>query len=372
MKYALIYYKNTYNIGDDILTYAEKRFLPRVDYRIDREEMDLFVPNEDEPTAAILNGWYLHHGYTFPPSPYILPFFIGAHFSRAQMRAGDYSFLDAAAGEYLKKYGPVGCRDDQTLKLLEEHGIPGYFSGCLTLTLPRFEHVPFTGEIVLTDVPKDVERYIKSRLSDQTIVCMTHTIASEEAGLCWEDRERRAERLLKVYQGAGLVVTTRLHCALPSIALGTPVILLGTYDEDYYARISDFTKLCPCFRAQEILEGKADALLLHPSPNDSGSLEIRNSLIRACETFIAEAPQRCKHMELPAKNVYREQYIERTVNMRRTIDALLNHCANLEEAQREGLEKLTRLASISQGLLRENERLQNLLAEQNQKQVDET
>ena len=37
MKYGLLYYKDTVNIGDDIQTYAARRFLPHIDYYIDRE-----------------------------------------------------------------------------------------------------------------------------------------------------------------------------------------------------------------------------------------------------------------------------------------------------------------------------------------------
>lgn len=39
MKYGLIYYKNTHNLGDDILSYVGKKFLPKVDYYIDREHL---------------------------------------------------------------------------------------------------------------------------------------------------------------------------------------------------------------------------------------------------------------------------------------------------------------------------------------------
>ena len=46
MKYGVIYYNNTHNLGDDILSYAGKQFLPQVDYYIDREHLDVFIPNE--------------------------------------------------------------------------------------------------------------------------------------------------------------------------------------------------------------------------------------------------------------------------------------------------------------------------------------
>lgn len=361
MKYGLIYYKNTSNIGDDILSYAGKRFLPRVDYCIDREEMDLFIPKEEEFVAAILNGWYLHHGYTFPPSPYIVPFFAGTHFSRSQMCAGDFSFLNGIAAEYLKENGPVGCRDRQTMELLTEKGIGNYFSGCLTLTLPRFLNVADSGEIILTDVPKSIEAYVQEMFSNQNIVLKTHTIPPEEVGSCWEEREHKVESYLKAYQGAKLVITTRLHCALPSIALGTPVILIGNYDEDYYARLTDFAEFCPCFREQEILEGKADSALSKPEDSSTKIQELRNNLIRSCQTFIESAEEKCNGRLLPKRELYQKVYVERTVNMRQTIRLLTKHCLEIETAYREGMEKLTKLASISQELLLENERLKQLL-----------
>lgn len=80
MKYGVIYYNNTHNLGDDILSYAGKQFLPQVDYYIDREHLDVFIPNEKEYVATIANGWFLHNCYTFQPSPYIHPLFIGTHF----------------------------------------------------------------------------------------------------------------------------------------------------------------------------------------------------------------------------------------------------------------------------------------------------
>lgn len=53
MKYGLIYYKNTHNLGDDILSYVGKKFLPKVDYYIDREHLDVFIPDEKEYVATI-------------------------------------------------------------------------------------------------------------------------------------------------------------------------------------------------------------------------------------------------------------------------------------------------------------------------------
>ena len=76
MKYGLLYYKDTDNIGDDIQTYAQERFLPRVDYLIDRENLELFVPDKKEKVKLIMNAWYIHDIFNFNISPYIEPLYI--------------------------------------------------------------------------------------------------------------------------------------------------------------------------------------------------------------------------------------------------------------------------------------------------------
>ena len=68
MKYGLITFKETENIGDDIQSYAAKIHLPKVDYYIEREKMDLFVPREKQRGVTIMNGWFLHSKINFPIS----------------------------------------------------------------------------------------------------------------------------------------------------------------------------------------------------------------------------------------------------------------------------------------------------------------
>lgn len=71
MKYGLLYYKDTGNIGDDIQSYAASKFLPKIDYMIDRENIEMFAPNKKEKVATIMNAWYIHDGFNFNISPYI-------------------------------------------------------------------------------------------------------------------------------------------------------------------------------------------------------------------------------------------------------------------------------------------------------------
>ena len=71
MNYGIMYYKSTDNIGDDIQTYTAVRFLPHIDYHIDREDLNCFVPKEKIftlPKYFVLSQSLDHHelitGYT--------------------------------------------------------------------------------------------------------------------------------------------------------------------------------------------------------------------------------------------------------------------------------------------------------------------
>lgn len=97
MKYGLMYYKETDNIGDDIQTYVAKRFIPHIDYYIDRESLNCFIPKEKEYVSVIMNGWFLHNKLAWPPSPYINPLLISMHFTSLEN-------IDVGE-EYLKGFG---------------------------------------------------------------------------------------------------------------------------------------------------------------------------------------------------------------------------------------------------------------------------
>src|SRR5690606_30999823 len=45
-----------------------------------------------------------------------------------------------------------------------------------------------------------------------------------------EEKFKMAETLLKKYAKAKLVITSRIHCALPCLAMGTPVIFVNGFD----------------------------------------------------------------------------------------------------------------------------------------------
>ena len=262
MKYGLIVYIDTDNIGDDILSYAAYKLLPSVDYIIDRERMDTFLPNTNEYVKTIINGWFLKNKFNWPPSEYILPFFIGTHFSSVPYWGIKDEFLDSVGAEYLKKYEPIGCRDNHTVEKLKKRGVDAYFSGCVTLSLERFENVRNTEKIILVDVSDAVKKCVSKKYRDVEII--THSIkpSNKENFNCfsWDERARRVEELLKKYQGAKLVITTRLHCALPCLALGTNVIMIKQNTHDYENRIGTYERILTCLTEDELSSITFDTL----------------------------------------------------------------------------------------------------------------
>src|SRR5690606_18057865 len=113
----------------------------------------------ENPLALILNGWFMHQPMNWPPSEHIHPLFISFHMNRPYIS----KMLTDKALAYMMKQGPIGCRDHYTAKVLQDHGIDAYYSGCLTLTLGdsyKFEGV--REEILFVDVMHavpDVKRY---------------------------------------------------------------------------------------------------------------------------------------------------------------------------------------------------------------------
>ena len=54
MKYGLIVYKDTENIGDDVQSYVATKYLPRIDYIIDRDNVTSFVPKKIVTISGLL------------------------------------------------------------------------------------------------------------------------------------------------------------------------------------------------------------------------------------------------------------------------------------------------------------------------------
>ncbi|GAA3641612.1 polysaccharide pyruvyl transferase family protein [Flavivirga jejuensis] len=257
MKYGLLTYdenKRFFNVGDNIQSLAAKQFLPNVDTFINRERLGEY---KGEKTKLIMNGWFTHNIHNWVPSDDISPVFVSFHMNNTAAPA----MLSDKGIAYLKKHEPIGCRDQFTADTLIAKGIDAHFTGCLTLTLdsykvddsqrdeniyivdplysyPRPEKIFYNAKATVRNILNGTafqlskkNKHLKNFISDELLES-AEFINQEPPSNKYSDVEKfeMAESLLKKYAKAKLVITSRIHCALPCLALGTPVIFVNGFD----------------------------------------------------------------------------------------------------------------------------------------------
>ena len=179
-------------------------------YRIDRDSTNYYsIPDS---TWAIAFGWYMHPifhmKFDLPFNPRLRPIFISFHINRPALLTSDVI-------EYLQKYAPIGCRDWNTVYLLQAAGIPAFFSGCLTTTV----------DTVFPDVDT-------SQAKGKLFVDTAQTDEGDTFTQVFMDVRRRsfsanvdhALTLVESYRSTYKnVFTSRLHCYLPGRSIGADI-----------------------------------------------------------------------------------------------------------------------------------------------------
>ena len=269
-----------FNIGDYIQSLAAKQYFNKGKFVfIDRDHTNLY---KGDSVKIIMNGWFSHHPENWPPSNQISPLFVAFHINET---VKEFNLTNDSIA-YFNKNEPIGCRDYNTMNMLKEKGINAYFSGCLTLTLgltykhKDIENAPiyivdpffnfekgvfnilkYTKEIILhyKTISKIKRKYqnsiaipynnIKSLIVAAAFFNKFKKIIDKKVlenaiYICQEfydkdfknDNEKfaKADEILKLYSNAKYVITSRIHCALPCLAMGTPVVFIEKeYDSEF-------------------------------------------------------------------------------------------------------------------------------------------
>ncbi|WP_282042447.1 polysaccharide pyruvyl transferase family protein [Halomonas alimentaria] len=322
MKYGLLTYaenRRFFNVGDYIQSLAAKQFLPRVDELLNREALASY---SGDPVKLIMNGWFTHNVRNWVPVPEIDPLFISFHVNNTAAPA----MLDSAGVAYLKSYEPIGCRDHFTVESLRAKGIEAYFTGCLTLTLDSYRVKdsergdavyivdPLYGYPTRAKVTYNYRRFLRSiqsgdvfkilrrgrhldKLIDKDLLASAVHVNQEPPANTYSDAEKfaMAEDLLHKYARARLVITSRIHCALPCLALETPVIFVNGFTTfidscrfdgilDLFNRV-DVDSRSGDFKANFPLCGKinADTIVVNKGLHH----DISDAMKTACRGFIS-------------------------------------------------------------------------------------
>lgn len=296
VKYGLICYNYLENVGNEIQSIATRRFLPKVDYYVDFNNLSSFQGEEE--FKLVMNAWYLHDKKSWPPrDENINPLLIAMHLNTNNPKTAE-AFLSDESREFLLKYGPVGARDPLTQEFLQSNDIDSYFSGCLTLTLKGDENVQKEDYIVLVDVSDDVVSYVKSK-TDKKIYVVSQTLPTdlnkrkltkkyhflEDRIYTSSEKFFYGECLLNLYQRASCVITKRLHVALPCLALETPVLVITDDIINGGIRFSGFNNWFDFLTLEEYKSNYNVFDVNNPPENRKDYVKYRKNLISKVKDF---------------------------------------------------------------------------------------
>lgn len=242
------------NLGDYTQTLAalnaanEKFILNDFGY-INREDFESGVfsmmdeVNPNTKWKIVANGWYIHNEQKFKVPKNLKPLFTSIHLKSKTMGV---DFINE-----LKKFEPIGARDLDTLETLRNNGVKSYFSGCLTLGLPKRKEESKDGIIFVFDsVSIDGERimnwktfykwwasekiidFLKQKYSIEKIKNAKFITQLTDLDTSVEDCFKKSEEMLNTLSKAELVVTTRIHSLMPSMAMGTTSLYIMQNNKD--------------------------------------------------------------------------------------------------------------------------------------------
>lgn len=285
MKYGVLSYerkalslngRDGQNLGDWIQTIAAEEFYKEIgieDYLlVSRNDAAMY---EGAEVRLVVNGYHTlinRVGYktnTFPLSSKIIPVFLSMHFHDRN--------IPEEMKHQLISFGPVGCRDEETVLNMRRNGIPAFLSGCATALFSRRSVNPDKQkEVLLIDIPDGIEEKMPDEIRKQAKYMTQIFPIKRQTGELYMTAEESAEaykkarELLEYYrENAALVVTSRLHAAVPCMAMGIPVILVK---EDFDGRFSWLEKYLPLYSKDKWDEIQWNAL---PVDYESDKVEMK-------------------------------------------------------------------------------------------------
>lgn len=251
MKYANISFigREVCNIGDNLQCMAIDHLYecmgikPEEITYIPYSELSTWKSDDGEKVLLPLNfpfSLFAENGLAGILSEDIVPVFLG--FTHVK------PYLDENEVTYLKKYEPIGCRDEYTYNTMRKYGIKCWLNGCMVLTLfhKRENLIDGKGKVYLVDIPKSIEERLPEGILENA-ERESHDVRREAIG---QDINEYVLGRMRVYEeNARLVITTRLHCAVPCASMGIPVIIL-TPKVSY--RLSWLEGIVPVYLSEEM------------------------------------------------------------------------------------------------------------------------
>ena len=289
MKKGIISYTHSNNLGDYIQALAAEEYLGGELMHFDRDSLH---QDPGEPYQLLVNGWFMEQPTHWPPHPHFIPLFISFHLNPT----AEKDMLTPAGVEYLRRHQPIGCRDYYTQNTLSQKGIETYFSACITLGLSKkknkekqavskapilgvsaFDRLQTMGK-PLNSKTSGIGHFIKARYNSyryqkaktrldqflqQTRLPVRYASQIiDDKKLNVEQRFQKAQEQLRAIAGAQLIITSRIHTALPAVALETPVLFLtdGLEHHNQSSRLDGLSQFFCCIDSKGLDKIKWDTL----------------------------------------------------------------------------------------------------------------
>ena len=245
------------NAGDFNVQFAIERFLVELGlpssaqratgiFRLDKE-----YPDKSRRISIIQGLGMISPELTFfppPAQPNVYPLYFGLC-----ILEGGWEYLrnNLEFIERLKASEPIGCRDAATVDYLRSLGIKAFFSGCFTMTLPHRKTKPLFPHVFVVEGPDNLRNYMPRSL--QSCTTEFSNILRCEQPISLEQFNRFVyDRLMLFKKHATLIVTKRIHAALPCAAMGIPVIFLHHSQND--PRTSLVRSILPYYHVDNLSE----------------------------------------------------------------------------------------------------------------------
>lgn len=188
-------------------------------------------------------------------SPKITPVFLGVTLSDDSYR----KFLDderlRELVEFMKKYEPIGCRDEYTRKLLVGNGVDAYLQGCITNILPLRDETTITPDkVMLIDCPIEAKEYIPNQiLSNAEVVPNSFYVGNMTPEEVYQNAK---EHYRYIRDNASMIISSRYHACTPCNAMGIPTIftkrVFDLHNQD--VRLDTLNPTIPLYEADEFCE----------------------------------------------------------------------------------------------------------------------
>ena len=236
--------KRMENIGDWLQIFAIQNLYHYMNVRQDDiVQIKISELNTYNGEYVILPVNFPMYGY-YELSSKIIPVYLGVSIISGS----------AVGGLQMKNYQPIGCRDYHTLQELQKQNIDAYYGGCLSIAFPLRKNVS-AKKTFIVDVSENILNKIPSHIKEHAEY-VTHIYYNNECG-----GAEKAQKVYKRYeQEAGLMITSRIHCAQPCLALGIPVIFICEIKSFRYEVLRQFL---PIYTLDEM-----DKINWNPQPVD--------------------------------------------------------------------------------------------------------